>query len=52
MDDRSLFLIGAFVTLLFLAGIILTVLEFRKMDRRPEEYGAKGKFRPPKRTPR
>jgi len=48
MDDVSIFLIGAFVTLLFLAGIILTVFEFRKMDLKPEEYGAKGEFQPPR----
>jgi hypothetical protein len=51
MDDISIFLIGAFVTLLFLAGIVLTVFEFRKMDQRPEEYGAKGKFQPPSNRP-
>jgi len=52
MDDRSIFLIGGFVTLLFLAGIILTVIEFRKMEQNPEEYGARGDFEPPKNAPR
>jgi hypothetical protein len=47
MDDRTIFLIGAFVTLLFLAGIVLSVIEFRKMEARPEEYGARGQYRPP-----
>jgi hypothetical protein len=46
MDDLSIFLIGSFVTLLFLAGIILSILEFRKMDLRPEEYGAEEDFEP------
>jgi hypothetical protein len=52
MDDNTIFLIGAFVTLLFVAGIVLTVFEFRKMDQKPEDYGAKGKFRPPSNRPR
>jgi len=51
MDDSTIFLIGALVTLLFVAGIALTVFEFRKMDQRPEEYGAKGKFQPPSNSP-
>jgi hypothetical protein len=52
MADLSIFLIGAFVMLIFLAGIILTVFEFRKMDQRPERYGAKGEFQPPSNVPR
>jgi len=51
MDDRSIFIIGFFVTLLFLAGIVLTVIEFRKMERRPEDYGVRGDFQPPRSTP-
>jgi hypothetical protein len=51
MNDFSILLVGAFVTLLFLAGIVLSVFEFRKMDRRPEKYGAKGKYQPPSNRP-
>lgn len=50
MDDRLIFLIGGIVTLLFLAGIFLTAVEVRKMDLKPEEYGAKAEFEPPRTT--
>lgn len=39
MDSQTIFLIGALVTLLFFAGIVLSIVEFRKMADRPDAYG-------------
>ena len=38
MSDSTLFVFGVIVSLLFLAGAIYNVIEFRKMGEHPEDY--------------
>lgn len=38
MDQTTILIIGAFVLLLVLGGIGLTILEFKKMAKEPEKY--------------
>lgn len=46
MDDTILLFTGVSVFSLMLIAIILTVLEFRGMDERPEKYVARKPRRP------
>ncbi len=41
MSNLAIFGLGLFVTLLLAVGLFLTVLEFRDIDRHPEQHGPK-----------
>lgn len=41
MSNLAIFGLGLFVTLLLAAGLFLTVLEFRDIDRHPEQHRPK-----------
>lgn len=38
MSDNAIFIIGGLTTILLVTGLILTILEFRKMRQHPEKY--------------
>ena len=44
MSQTSIFLVGLFVFVMMLTGIVLTVFEFKRIAERPELY--KGDVRP------
>lgn len=48
MLDRIIFLFGGLVFVMFFAGLIFTVREFRKMGETPEKYTPEPWFTGPK----
>ncbi len=41
MSDQEIFIVGVFVSALLGAGLLMSVIEFRRMSENPERYQAR-----------